>query len=117
MLRRLFRQPSGTPGLTGKDRAIFEQLRGLGVDFTRPRHIDHFFLLRNEEAARGLAAHLPPPLETSVRQVSGIWSVQTSLVMPLSEEMIASTRPNFEALAKRYGGSYDGWGAEADPPN
>ena len=93
---------------------IFEQLRKLGVDFSQPRRIDHFFVLENESSARGLASHLPPPLETTVQALPEAWGVQASLVMPLSEEMIAVTVPKLEALAKRYGGSYDGWGAEAD---
>lgn len=115
MLRPLFgTQGPDEPGLTRRDKAMFDKFRELGTDFSRSRHIDHFFFLRSEDAARALAAQLSPPLDCLVQHVGGSWSVQASLTMPLSVGLIEKTRPRFEALAKEFGGRYDGWGAEAD---
>ena len=95
---------------------MFDEFRNLGTDFAQPRHIDHFFVLRDEDGAKRLAARLSPPLECIVRLVGGAWTVQASLTMPLSVELIEKTRPRFEALAKESGEKYNGWGAEADAP-
>ena len=118
MLRRVFGpRSSDESGLTQRDKAMFDEFRKLGTDFARPRHIDHFFVLHDEDAATRLSNRLSPPLECNIHDVGGSWTVEASLVMPLSEELIQVTRPRFEALAKEFGGTYDGWGAEGDGPS
>jgi hypothetical protein len=117
MIRRLFgSRGSDEPSLTKRDKAMFEEFRELGTDLSRPRHIDHFFVFPSELAANRLAARLSPPLACIVQHVGGSWTVQASLTMPLTMDLIQKTRPRFEALAKEFGGEYDGWGAEGDAP-
>ena len=117
MLRRLFgARGSALPGLTKRDAAMFEEFRAQGTDLSRPRHIDHYFVLPSEVAANRLAARLSPPLTCIVQHVGSAWTVQASLTIPLTVDLIQKTRPRFEALAKEFGGEYDGWGAEGDAP-
>jgi hypothetical protein len=115
MLRRLFgSRDSDAPGLTERDKAMFAEFRELGTDLSRSRRIDHFFVFPSENAAKRLAARLSPPLTCIVRPGGDSWTVQASLTMPITEDLIQETRPRFEAIAKEFGGTYDGWGTEAD---
>jgi hypothetical protein len=115
MRRRLFgSRDSNEPGLSERDKAMFAEFRESGTDLSIPRRIDHSFAFPSENAAKRLAARLSPPLRCIVQQRGDAWTVQASMTMPVTEDLIQQTRPRFEAIAKEFGGTYDGWGAEPD---
>ena len=93
---------------------MFAAFRESGTDLSQPRRINHSFVFPSENAAKRLAARLSPPLRCIVQHRGESWTVQASLTMPITEDLIQQTRPRFEALAKEFGGTYDGWGTEGD---
>lgn len=98
-----------------------EQMIRYGYDLTQLFKLTFFFTFPTEEAAREAAALLkakegvdsevyivPPPLWKALF-VKPKWAVYgTRLLIPERDEIVRLT-DLFNAVAKKYGGSYDGW--------
>jgi hypothetical protein len=96
------------------DRAAVEELRRLSA-FTRPRMVLHYLYFPRQEAAAATTAELRGDgFATEERRgADGInWLVLARHQIVPSEEAIARVRDVMEALARRFGGEYDGWEAE-----
>jgi hypothetical protein len=116
LFRRGRRATSSTPA--DGDRLILEQLRELGADLNRPRHVVHYLYFPDEAGARGAAETLTASgYDADVRPPSdGIerWATIAETHTLVSEAWLSEMRPRLEAIAHANGGEYDGWEAAAD---
>jgi hypothetical protein len=115
VLRKLFagKRTDSSSG-PAKDAAQLQIFAQLGTDLSRSRAVDHSFVLPTSVSAARLARALQEREPDAAVRHDGRW-VHATVRMPLSAELIAKRRTNYEALAKHFGGKYDGWGASADP--
>jgi hypothetical protein len=101
------------------DRQALAQLRKLGADLTKPRHVIHFLYFEDEEAARraaraveeaGYFAKIVSP-DDRFRE----WRVHADSTRVLSETTVDGFRAWFDRVARDHGGEYDGWEAARTP--
>ena len=101
------------------DRLALRQLTMRGADLSKPRHVIHFLLFAHEADARtaeeeigegSWSTRIEPPTETLAE-----WSVRVDGERIVGAETIAAFRAQFEQLAERHRGEYDGWEASAKP--
>jgi hypothetical protein len=90
-----------------------------GADLSKPRHVIHFLLFADEADARtaqdeigegSWSTRIEPPTEALAE-----WSVRVDGERILGSETIAAFRTQFDEVARRHGGEYDGWEAAAKP--
>jgi regulator of ribonuclease activity B len=118
-LRRFLRREP-TPTLTPRegDRRILEELRNLGADLSRPRHVIQYLYFPDEEGARGAAATLAASgYEVRVNPPGDAvpdWNAIAETHVVVDERWVDEMRPRFEAVAAANGGEYDGWEAAGD---
>jgi hypothetical protein len=100
------------------DRLILEQLRNMGADLSRPRHVIQFLYFPDEAGARGAAQTLTASgYEVDVRPPSeGIeqWAAVAETHVVVDEAWVDEMRERMDAVAQANGGDYDGWEAAAD---
>ena len=101
------------------DGLALRQLATRGADLSKPRHVIHFLLFEDEANARtaeeeigegSWSTRIEPPTEALAE-----WSVRVDGERIVRAETIAAFRAQFEEIAKRYSGEYDGWEASAKP--
>lgn len=100
------------------DRAVVDQLRGLGAETERPRQTDHYLYFPHREAASTAAARLRKDgYQVRVsRSASGeSWLVLASHDLVVNDENIERVRGELDKLARALGGEYDGWETAAKP--
>ena len=98
-----------------QDAQVIESLRKNGSDFSKLHLVDYFFVLPAEMKARSIAADLGAA-GYSVQGVSAVpqknnWEVHVQKSQLIQVDAMQATTRRFTALAKRFGGYYDGWGA------
>jgi Regulator of ribonuclease activity B len=103
------------------DRAVIEQLRLSGANLARPTEIVHYLYIPSRRDAlvaaivlqrRGFDADVREPLgKLSDGTSSNDYGVIAKTHVVPSLQNLRKTRPLFDGLAKRYGGTYDGWEA------
>jgi hypothetical protein len=101
------------------DQDVVRQLRGLGADLSRPRHVRHFLYFQEEGFARRAAEQIekadydatvaPPSDEVPV------WTVRAEGFRVIGEETVPGFRAWFEHIAAGYNGEYDGWEPATKP--
>ena len=89
------------------DRQALAQLRSLGADLTKARHVVHFAYFAD---AAGYSATVAPPDDT-FRE----WRVHAEATRVLGETTVDGFRAWFERVARDHGGEYDGWEAARTP--
>jgi len=116
LFRRGRRRAYSTPA--EGDRLILDQLRELGADLDRPRHVIQFLYFPDERSARGAAETLAVGgYDVEVRPPTGEieqWAAIAETDTVVNESWLAEMRPRLEAIAEANGGEYDGWEAAAD---
>jgi hypothetical protein len=116
-LKDLFPE-SGVPSPVDGDRMILDQLRELGADLSRPRHVMQFLYFPSDAAARRAAATLGAGgYQVEVRPpVEGFeeWVAVAETHVVVDAAWVDEMRPQLEAIALEGGGTYDGWEAAAD---
>ena len=108
----VFAAPVAASDLEG-DRLVIEALKEHGSDLSKPHTIDFFFDFPAKEPAEQLCAELAtegyaPHLE-AVDEGDRYTCRAVKKMVPELEAMQSLTR-RFNALARKYGGTYDGWG-------
>jgi hypothetical protein len=101
------------------DRRALQQLRKLGADLTKPRHVIHFLYFSDEEAARRAAGAVEEAgYKTKVVAPDDRfreWRVHADATRVLSETTVDGFRSWFDRVASEHGGEYDGWEAARTP--
>lgn len=101
------------------DQISLRQLRALGADLERPRHVLHFLYFDGERDAReaadavraaGYEATALPP-DGRIEQ----WCVRAETTRVVNESTVQAFRAWFELVASDHAGEYDGWEAAAKP--
>jgi hypothetical protein len=101
------------------DRLALRQLAMRGANLSKPRHVIHFLLFADEADARtaekeigegSWSTRIEPPTEMLAE-----WSLRVDGERVVGAETIAAFRAQFEQVAERHGGEYDGWEASAKP--
>ncbi len=96
------------------DLRVLERLRELGCNASRPRGTRHFIYAPTREDAQAIAGVLERQgWETSIQEDVEIALVTASCLRVLTGPLVRETREHLTALASQYGGSYDGWEADA----
>ncbi len=95
------------------DGEVLAQLKKAGSNLSKPHPVEFFLYFPTSEAAERVGATLRADgFEIVVKPGAKgpDWLVQaTRSMLPVEAELIA-LRQRFEALARREGGVYDGWG-------
>lgn len=98
-----------------EDARVIEVLRKNGSDLSKPHRIDFFFYFQSEGSANSAAKEL----QTSGYSVLRVdrpanarsWNVHAQRLMVPEIKAMQGLTLQFEALARKFGGEYDGWGA------
>jgi len=101
------------------DEITLKQLRALGADLERPRHVLHFLFFDAEPGARRAARETEAlGYETTVMDPNeqiAQWCVRAETTRVVNESTVRAFRAWFELVASEHGGEYDGWEAAAKP--
>jgi len=103
------------------DQDVIAQLKRNGSDVTKPTDVLHYLYIPSRRdageasrrsAAAGYRAAVREPLgKLPNGTIEKRYSVEAHKTIVPSIENIRRARAFFEALARRYGGEYDGWEA------
>jgi hypothetical protein len=99
------------------DAATIEQLRQAGADLTERRETFHYLYVEDEPTGRSVEQALRGPDRNIAVQPAasgGGWLVLVGINIVVDAATIGSLRSQFEAVAARYGGEYDGWEASLE---
>lgn len=102
------------------DEITLKQLRALGADLERPRHVLHFVFFDTESNARIVAREAEAAgYETTILDPNERvpqWCVRAETTnRVVNESTVKAFRAWFELLASEHGGEYDGWEAASKP--
>jgi hypothetical protein len=118
LLRRLLRR-SVPRDSAAVDQDVVMQLRALGADITRPRHVRHFLYFEEEGFARRAAEQIEKAdYSTTVTAPSdevAVWTVLAEGFRVIGEDTVPGFRAWFEHVAADYNGEYDGWEPATKP--
>ena len=95
------------------DAQVLRQLKEAGSDLTKPHAVEFFLYLPTEIGARAAAEELTArSYDTKIDQAAtgDQWLCLATRSFVPTQEAIDATRAEFEALATRLAGEYDGWG-------
>jgi hypothetical protein len=101
------------------DQDVVRQLRGLGADLTRPRHVRHFIYFQEEGFARRAAEQIEKADYSATVTAPGddvpAWTVMAEGFRVIGEDTVPGFRAWFEHVADDYNGEYDGWEPATKP--
>lgn len=101
------------------DEDVLRQLRRLGADLTRPRHVRHFLYFEEEAFARRAAEQIERADYTAtVTEPSDqvpVWTVLAEGFRVIGPETVPGFRAWFEHVAADSDGEYDGWEPATKP--
>jgi hypothetical protein len=101
------------------DQVVVRQLRGLGADLTRPRHVRHFLYFEEETFAHRAAEQIEragySATVTAPSDDVPVWTVVAEGFRVIGEETVPGFRAWFEHVAADYNGEYDGWEPATKP--
>ncbi len=104
------------------DRQLLQVLRQIGVDFTKVREINFYFIVPSQEAAGQAQGILQQKnIPSTVSELDVPWwkklfakpqfSLCATMHMALDESRIMQATTLFQQIATRVNGNYDGWEA------
>jgi regulator of RNase E activity RraB len=108
-----FRRTKDTDG----DQAVLVQLRKAGSDLSKPHGIEFFVYFPNQDAGEQAASQIRNAgFEVTVRPSAkgDSWLCLATKKMVPDLASLQKIRRDFEALAGRLGGDYDGWGTPVE---
>jgi Regulator of ribonuclease activity B len=117
-LERLLRgkPPEDTAAL---DQLVVRQLRGLGADLAKARHVRHFLYFEHERDARAAADEIAEAdydvSVTAPEEDEPNWLVVGQGYRVIGADTVAGFREFFEQVSERHHGEYDGWEPAAKP--
>jgi hypothetical protein len=98
---------------------LLKEVQAAGLDLSQPREIDFFHLFDAEQPA----AAMVEAVRSSVPAVGivveeqpkrGEWQICTTVVMVPNYDNVTGMERQLDAIAKRFGGRGDGWGARQE---
>ena len=96
------------------DRQVLAQMRKAGADLSKPTEVNFYLYFGARDAAESAAVHAPTAsMKATVRPGASRWPwlcLVSGQMIP-DEAAIRSEVARLMALAKQYGGEYDGWEA------
>jgi len=104
------------------DAAVISELQKEGSDVTRETSVIHYLYVPSEEAAQEASASLcrrgftTDITEPESSEPGDTWAVIALEKAVPSALHLRTVRPTFTALAREYGGDYDGWEARIVSP-
>jgi len=101
------------------DQIVVRQLRSLGADLSKPRHVRHFLYFDSEADARAAAedvhaAHYDVSVTAPTDDVAQ-WMVVGEGYRVIGADTVAGFRALFEQIAADHRGEYDGWEPASKP--
>ena len=96
------------------DQQVLDQLKAAGSDLTKPHNIEFFLYFPSEQKANEAGTQLKKEglsIEVRGAAVSSDWLCFGKKEMIPKHSELVRLRRVFEALAKKLGGEYDGWGS------
>ncbi|MFN5272123.1 MAG: ribonuclease E inhibitor RraB [Planctomycetota bacterium] len=110
------------------DDTLFEVFKQLGIDFSKSREVNFYFVFPTQEDAQGAMEDLSKiDFESEVFRyeapwwkrlfVKPSWCVSTTREMALEETEIKRLTTAFTSIATRHRGEYDGWEANVAEDN
>jgi hypothetical protein len=109
------------------DRRVLAALAAHGSDLTKPAHTIYFFYFKSIHAAKAAAGELeragykklrvhPAPTKSLWKRLFGLrqFSCFAETHAVPSEAGVFATTDRMNALAKKFGGDYDGWEASVE---
>jgi hypothetical protein len=119
LLDRLLLRRRAPRDAAAVDQDVVRQLRSLGADLSRPRHVRHFIYFQEEGFARRAAEEIEKAdYTTTLTEPSEnvpLWTVRAEGFRVIGEETVAGFRAWFEHIADHYNGEYDGWEPATKP--
>jgi hypothetical protein len=104
-----------TDPISNLDGATLRALTDRGADLGRSRQTVHYLCFAKRQGAQPAAQALATESRiVKVHQSRAQWAVVLSQTMIVTPAMIDASRREFEAVAERFGGDYDGWEAAVD---
>jgi Regulator of ribonuclease activity B len=101
------------------DQLVIAQLRALGADLTRPRHVRHYLYFAEEEDARHAARDIEHAgydvTVTEPDEAAHVWTVLAEGYRIVGADTVAGFRAWFEHIAAELHGEYDGWEPATKP--
>jgi hypothetical protein len=101
------------------DELVLKQLRKIGCDLTRPRHVRHYLSFEGEDETRRAEAALEEAgftaTVTAPTDEAPAWIVMAEAYRVVSARSVVESRTWFENLAAESHGSYDGWEPATKP--
>jgi hypothetical protein len=101
------------------DQYVVKQLRSLGADLSRPRHVRHFIYFQEEGFARRAAEEIEradyTATVTEPSEDVPVWTVRAEGYRVIGEDTVPGFRAWFEHIAADYNGEYDGWEPATKP--
>jgi len=101
------------------DALVLLQLEKAGSDLTKPHAVEFFLYLPHEARAREAAKELEGrgyATKVDPATLGKDWLCLATRSLVPTMEALLEARTQFEALAVRLGGEYDGWGASHKGP-
>jgi hypothetical protein len=101
------------------DQIVVRQLRSLGADLTKPRHVRHFLYFDREGDARAAAEEIHAAnwdvSVTAPNDEIEQWTVVGEGYRVIGADTVAGFRALFEQVAADHQGEYDGWEPASKP--
>lgn len=104
---------SGFAEIKDPDVAVVEQLKNCGADLSKKHEIEFFFYFPSREDAALAASELVGmdfDTDISETETFGQWLCLATKQLVPDPDILAGLRHQFEELAIRFDGEYDGWG-------
>lgn len=107
------------PKITDLDELVVSQLVEAGSDLSKPHKIDFFLYFNNEinakEAKKLIEQNYPGSTATIKGSAQpGYILCEVNITMVPNIDSLKAVRLDFNELAEKLGGIYDGWGAEVE---
>lgn len=101
------------------DQIVVKQLRSLGADLSRPRHVRHFIYFELQSHAQRAAEEIErADYTTSITAPSDevpVWTVVAEGYRVIGPDTVPGFRAWFEQVASEHQGEYDGWEPSRSP--
>ncbi len=95
------------------DQIVVKQLRGMGADLSRPRHVRHFLYFERQSNAQRAAEEIEhadyTTTITAPTEEVPVWTVVAEGFRVIGSDTVVAFRAWFEHVAAENHGEYDGW--------
>lgn len=104
--------PEGETAAASDDQAVLDQLAAAGSDLSKPHHVEFYLYFPTEQAAQQAAEKLEAEgFEGEMKRAADLssWLCLVNQQMVPDLPKITATKRRLAAVAREFGGEYDGW--------